>query len=60
MFSAHGTVVNFRFFPGDGKMALLQMASLEEAVAALVALHLHLLAEGHSLRVSFALKPTIT
>lgn len=60
LFGAHGTVVNFRFFPNDNKMALMQMSSLEEAIAALVALHLHPLTDTNTLRVSFALKPTIS
>eukprot|EP00057_Strongylocentrotus_purpuratus_P000410 XP_001176080.1 PREDICTED: polypyrimidine tract-binding protein 1 isoform X11 [Strongylocentrotus purpuratus] len=53
-FSQHGTVANFKFFPKDRKMALLQMGSVEEAIHALIAMHNYQLAESNHLRVSFS------
>ncbi|NXF45395.1 PTBP3 protein, partial [Oceanites oceanicus] len=52
------TVKDFRFFPKDCKMALIQLGSVEEAVHALIELHDHDLGERHHLRVSFS-KSTI-
>ncbi|EGV93392.1 Polypyrimidine tract-binding protein 1 [Cricetulus griseus] len=41
-FSSNGGVVKgFKFFQKDGKMALIQMGSVEEAVRALIELHDH-------------------
>lgn len=42
----------------DRKMALIQMASVEEAIQSLIDLHNHDLGENHHLRVSFS-KSTI-
>lgn len=53
-FTQHGTVANFKFFPKDRKMALLQMGSVEEAIHALIAMHNYQLAESNHLRVSFS------
>ncbi|XP_041475315.1 polypyrimidine tract-binding protein 1-like isoform X3 [Lytechinus variegatus] len=53
-FSQHGTVANFKFFPKDRKMALLQMGSVEEAIHGLIAMHNYQLAESNHLRVSFS------
>lgn len=59
LFSNHGTVAAFRFLPGkEKKMALVQMATLSEAVDSLVNLHNHQL-DGMNLRISFS-KATIT
>lgn len=58
LFKQHGTVVAFKFFQKDRKMALIQMGSVEDAVHALMALHNHQLAETSHLRVSFS-KSTI-
>ncbi|XP_026472617.1 polypyrimidine tract-binding protein 1 [Ctenocephalides felis] len=44
----------FKFFPKDRKMALLQLGSVEEAVAALIKMHNHQLSESNHLRVSFS------
>lgn len=44
--------------PRDHKMALLQMATVEEAIQALIDLHNYNLGENHHLRVSFS-KSTI-
>ncbi|XP_029083700.1 polypyrimidine tract-binding protein 2 isoform X4 [Monodon monoceros] len=52
-----GTVKAFKFFQ-DHKMALLQMATVEEAIQALIDLHNYNLGENHHLRVSFS-KSTI-
>ena len=53
------TVTAFKFFPWrDRKMALVQLASVDEAVTALVKLHNHQLSETSHLRVSFS-KSTI-
>jgi polypyrimidine tract-binding protein 1 len=40
----------FKFFPKDRKMALVQLGSAEEAVAALVKLHNYQLSETSHLR----------
>lgn len=53
-FSDYGTVVDFRFFQKDRRMALLQMASVDEAIRALVELHNEKLSETNHLRVSFS------
>ncbi|XP_065309895.1 polypyrimidine tract-binding protein 2 isoform X3 [Dermacentor albipictus] len=53
-----GTVVAFKFFPKDRKMALIQMASVEEAVTALIKMHNYQLSDSNHLRVSFS-KSTI-
>jgi polypyrimidine tract-binding protein 2 len=53
LFSQYGTVVAFKFFEKDRKMALLQMESQEQAVDALVGIHnRHFDGSGY-LRVSF-------
>jgi polypyrimidine tract-binding protein 1 len=52
------TVTAFKFFPKDRKMALVQLASVDEAITALVKLHNHQLSETSHLRVSFS-KSTI-
>uniref|UniRef100_U5EZR3 Putative polypyrimidine tract-binding protein n=1 Tax=Corethrella appendiculata TaxID=1370023 RepID=U5EZR3_9DIPT len=44
----------FKFFPKDHKMALIQLASIEEAVLALIKMHNHQLSESNHLRVSFS------
>uniref|UniRef100_A0A4W3HVL1 Polypyrimidine tract-binding protein 1 n=1 Tax=Callorhinchus milii TaxID=7868 RepID=A0A4W3HVL1_CALMI len=56
--SIGATVKAFKFFLKDRKMALIQLASLEEAIHALIDLHNHDLGENHHLRVSFS-KSTI-
>ncbi|XP_035216806.1 polypyrimidine tract-binding protein 1-like isoform X4 [Stegodyphus dumicola] len=53
-----GTVVGFKFFPKDRKMALIQMDSVEEAVIALIKMHNYQLSDSSHLRVSFS-KSTI-
>uniref|UniRef100_A0A4W6CQV1 Polypyrimidine tract binding protein 3 n=1 Tax=Lates calcarifer TaxID=8187 RepID=A0A4W6CQV1_LATCA len=58
LFSSSGfTVKAFQVFP-DRKMALMQLASVEEAIEALIALHDHQLDHNQHLRVSFS-KSTI-
>lgn len=54
LFAKYGTVVGFKFFQKDCKMALLQMASIDEATIALIAMHNYQLAETCHLRVSFS------
>jgi len=54
MFSEHGTISNFRFFPKDRRMALLQLASVEESIVGLIKLHNRKMNETSHLRVSFA------
>ncbi|XP_075236008.1 polypyrimidine tract-binding protein 1 heph isoform X3 [Lycorma delicatula] len=44
----------FKFFPKDKRMALIQLGSLEEAVAALIKMHNYQLSEQNHLRVSFS------
>ncbi|BFY99434.1 hypothetical protein BsWGS_02473 [Bradybaena similaris] len=57
-FSECGTVKNFKFFPKDRKMALIQMGSVEEAIHALINMHNYQMGESCHLRVSFS-KSTI-
>jgi len=47
-------VVNFKFFPNDQKMALIQLNSIEDAVSALIKMHNYQLSESNHLRVSFS------
>jgi len=54
MFSEHGTISNFRFFPKDRRMALIQLASVEESIVGLIKLHNRKMNETSHLRVSFA------
>uniref|UniRef100_A0AAX7TME0 RRM domain-containing protein n=1 Tax=Astatotilapia calliptera TaxID=8154 RepID=A0AAX7TME0_ASTCA len=59
LFSLNGFAVKaFKFFQKDRKMALMQLASVEEAIEALIALHDHQLDHNQHLRVSFS-KSTI-
>ncbi|XP_024918284.1 polypyrimidine tract-binding protein 3 isoform X3 [Cynoglossus semilaevis] len=59
LFSSSGfNVKAFKFFQKDRKMALMQLASVEEAIEALITLHDHLLDHNQHLRVSFS-KSTI-
>ncbi|XP_033636987.1 polypyrimidine tract-binding protein 1-like isoform X4 [Asterias rubens] len=53
-FSQHGSVVSFKFFPKDRRMALIQMNSVEESTHALIAQHNCQLSESNHLRVSFS------
>lgn len=54
MFSEHGSISNFRFFPKDRRMALMQLSTVEEALLCLIKLHNKKLNESSHLRVSFA------
>ena len=47
-------VINFKFFPKDRKMALIQLASIEDAVHALIKMHNYQLSDTNHLRVSFS------
>uniref|UniRef100_A0A669DNF2 Polypyrimidine tract binding protein 3 n=1 Tax=Oreochromis niloticus TaxID=8128 RepID=A0A669DNF2_ORENI len=59
LFSSNGFAVKaFKFFQKDRKMALMQLASVEEAIEALIILHDHQLDHNQHLRVSFS-KSTI-
>ncbi|KAK0176186.1 hypothetical protein PV328_000345 [Microctonus aethiopoides] len=54
-FTQNGFVVKaFKFFPKDRKMALIQMPSMDDAVAALIKMHNYQLSESNHLRVSFS------
>lgn len=53
-FKEYGTISNFRFFPKDRRMALIQMSSIEESLICLIKLHNRKLNESSHLRVSFA------
>jgi RNA recognition motif-containing protein len=53
LFSRYGTVVGFKFFAKDRRMALVEMESVAEAVEALVCLHDYRL-EENNIRVSFS------
>uniref|UniRef100_A0A2I9LPH9 Polypyrimidine tract-binding protein 3 n=1 Tax=Centruroides hentzi TaxID=88313 RepID=A0A2I9LPH9_9SCOR len=52
------TVIAFKFFPKDKKMALIQLGSIEEAITALIKMHNYQLSDSSHLRVSFS-KSTI-
>uniref|UniRef100_A0A1X7UYZ1 RRM domain-containing protein n=2 Tax=Amphimedon queenslandica TaxID=400682 RepID=A0A1X7UYZ1_AMPQE len=52
--STGGTVVNFRFFQNDQRMALVQMSSPDEAISALIVTHNHKISETNHLRVTFS------
>jgi len=52
------TVQAFKFFPKDRKMALVQLGTVDDAIASLVQLHNYQLSETSHLRVSFS-KSTI-
>lgn len=55
MFTEYGGAINnFRFFPKDRRMALIQLSSIEEALICLIKLHNKKLNESSHLRVSFA------
>jgi len=54
LFSSHGTIANFRFFPKDRRMALIQMDSTDETLICLMRVHNFKLSESSHLRVSFA------
>jgi len=58
LFGAYGTVRNFKFFQKDRKMALIQMDSVDEAIAGLIAMHNYQMAENMHLRCTFS-KATI-
>ncbi|XP_065203228.1 polypyrimidine tract-binding protein 2 isoform X3 [Planococcus citri] len=47
-------VREFRFFPKDRRMALIQLNSIDDAVAALIKMHDYQLGETSNLRVSFS------
>lgn len=53
-FSNYGTVVGFKFFQKDRRMALIQLSNIEEAVKCLVMLHNLKLSDTNHLRVSFS------
>jgi len=53
LFNEYGTVVAFRFFMKDRKMALVEMSSVEESVEALINLHNYQFGDKQNLRVSF-------
>jgi polypyrimidine tract-binding protein 1 len=47
-------VVNFKFFPKDRKMALIQLPTTEDAILALIKMHNFQLSDSSHLRVSFS------
>lgn len=59
LFSNYGTVVNYRVFQKDRRMAQLEMGSVSEAIEALVALHNYKIGDQSHLKVSFS-KGTIS
>ncbi|CAF1235573.1 unnamed protein product [Adineta steineri] len=54
IFSQYGTIKRFKFFEKDRKMALIEMETIEEAIAALINTHNYRLADSMHLRVSFS------
>lgn len=59
LFNRHGEVLRFKFFAGTQKMAVIAMASTEEAINALIHMHNHPF-NKHHLRVSFSKSPLKT
>ncbi|CAK8676224.1 unnamed protein product [Clavelina lepadiformis] len=53
-FELHGSVLGFKFFVRDRRMALIKLSSTEESVKCLVLLHNFKLNDTHHLRVSFS------
>jgi len=53
MFSKYGVVDNVSFFERDSRMVKVDMATLDDAILALIALD-NLETHGHHLRVSFS------
>jgi len=54
LFGKYGNITNFRFFPKDRRMALIQLENIEESITCLIRVHNHKLSESSHLRVSFA------
>ena len=54
LFQQYGTVKGFKFFQKDRKMALVQMATAEEATLALIGTHNYQLADNMHLRCTFS------
>lgn len=54
IFSQYGTIKRFKFFEKDRKMALIEMDTIEQAIAALINTHNYRLADSMHLRVSFS------
>lgn len=58
VFEESGTVVKFKFFESNRKMALIEMSTVEESILALIAAHNYPISSSSHLRVSFT-KSTI-
>jgi len=54
IFSQYGTIKRFKYFEKDHKMALVEMETIEDAIAALINTHNYRLADSMHLRVSFS------
>ncbi|CAM4760141.1 unnamed protein product [Rotaria magnacalcarata] len=54
IFSQYGTIKRFKFFEKDRKMALIEMDTIEQTIAALINTHNYRLADSMHLRVSFS------
>ncbi|CAF1528052.1 unnamed protein product [Adineta ricciae] len=54
IFSQYGTIKRFKFFEKDHKMALIEMETIEQAIAALINTHNYRLGDSMHLRVSFS------
>ena len=54
IFTRFGTIKRFKFFEKDRKMALIEMDTIEQAIAALINTHNYRLADSMHLRVSFS------
>ncbi|CAF4411944.1 unnamed protein product, partial [Adineta steineri] len=54
IFSQYGTIKRFKFFEKDRKMALIEMDTIEQAIAGLINTHNYRLADSMHLRVSFS------
>lgn len=52
--AGEASIVNFKFFPKDRKMALISLDSIDDSVLCLVKLHNYQLGESSHLRVSFS------
>ncbi|CAF1452331.1 unnamed protein product [Adineta ricciae] len=54
IFAQYGTIKRFKFFEKDHKMALIEMETIEQAIAALINTHNYRLGDSMHLRVSFS------
>lgn len=54
LFCQYGLIKNFKFFPNERKMALIEFETIEEGTHALIGLHNYEVGENLNMRVSFS------